>query len=213
MHHSPTSNSRVRSAAAVSTLLVHALLLLLLLQEDRIERRAALPTRAMVNMWIHLPPPPIPQANREEAAPDPRDRPPVPRPSLPRTAIVLQPSVETPANPSTRETAPVDWYGEAGKLAARAAEDTAPSDGFGEPLQKMRETCEPRDSSFDWNPEEKKYGLLPLPYVMLGQRCVIGLGFFGCTLSALPEPNKHLFDDMEAGRTPDSSVPHPNYCD
>lgn len=47
---------------------------------------------------------------------------------------------------------------------------------------------------------------------MIG-RCVVGLGFFGCPIGAPPEPNSHLFDDMKAGKTPDSSVPDVHYCD
>jgi hypothetical protein len=74
----------------------------------------------------------------------------------------------------------------------------------------MHQACKPRKSSFEWNPEEKKAGLLPLPYVRLGN-CVVGLGFFGC--SGGTEANGHLFDDLKKGDRPVSSVPDPNTCD
>lgn len=54
---------------------------------------------------------------------------------------------------------------------------------------------------------------MPLPYMMIGERCVIGLGFFGCALGALPEPEKGLFDDMRAGLTQESSIPGVDTCD
>lgn len=217
MNRTPAPTLRTRAAACGSTLLVHLLVLLLLLQEDRVERSRPLPPRVLpVNVWIHLPPLETPTrpatgevtiALRGQPAPAP-----VPVPEfVPRRAIVLPPA-DAPA-PTPEQRAGVDWYAEASKLAARAAQDEGPSDGFGEPLQKMREPCEPRESSFKWNPEQKKYGLLPLPYIVIGEACVIGLGFFGCALGSPPEPNSHLFDDMRAGRTPESSVPHPNYCD
>jgi hypothetical protein len=42
---------------------------------------------------------------------------------------------------------------------------------------------------------------------------MITLGFFSCVFGALPPPEAHLFDDMQAGKTPDSSVPDPKFCD
>lgn len=66
-----------------------------------------------------------------------------------------------------------------------------------------------------WDPEPKKFGLtdgpgLRLPYVRLGKRCVLGLGFFGCGFGKLPEANGHVFDDFRDPDRPRSSVPDPN---
>jgi len=80
-----------------------------------------------------------------------------------------------------------------------------------------RKPCEPPESSLVWNPETPRAGFtrtpIPLPFVQLGKRCVIGLGFFGCTLGALPEANSHMFDDIAEGKTMKSSVPDPHICD
>src|SRR5690606_38370988 len=108
--------------------------------------------------------------------------------------------------------APVDWALAAANRASNYGAEVKPP-AFNGPVAKLREPCEPRDSSFEWSPVEKKAGLFPLPYVMLGERCVVGLGFFACALGDLPPPNKHLFDDMQQGLTPDSSVPDPHSCD
>ena len=48
---------------------------------------------------------------------------------------------------------------------------------------------------------------LALPYMELGKRCVIGLGFFGCGIGKLPEPDGTLFDDMDDPNRPRDSVP------
>ena len=126
---------------------------------------------------------------------------------LPNTAII---------EPATAPAAPVDWDNEA-RTAARAATDGSDKPTtrqFGEPLKKPRGKCEKRASSFEWNPEPKKAGFAGiLPYVRLGKRCVVGLGFFGCTLGAPPEPNSHLFDDMSDPDHITTSVPDVDRCD
>jgi hypothetical protein len=62
-----------------------------------------------------------------------------------------------------------------------------------------------------WSPEPKKFGFSGgLPYVRLGKRCVLGLGFFGCGVGKLPEADGHVFDDMRDPDRPRSSVPDPN---
>jgi hypothetical protein len=62
-----------------------------------------------------------------------------------------------------------------------------------------------------WVPEPKKFGISGgLPYVRLGKRCVLGLGFFGCGVGKLPEPDGHALDDMRDPDRPRSSVPDPN---
>lgn len=62
-----------------------------------------------------------------------------------------------------------------------------------------------------WKPEPKKFGFAGgLPYVRLGKRCILGLGFFGCGVGKLPEANGHALDDMRDPDRPRSSVPDPN---
>jgi hypothetical protein len=81
------------------------------------------------------------------------------------------------------------------------------------PPRSLRKPCEKPKSSWEWNKEEKPYALAPLPYVKLGKRCVVGLGFFACTPQKPPEANSHLLDDMRDGKTSPSSVPDPETCD
>jgi hypothetical protein len=62
-----------------------------------------------------------------------------------------------------------------------------------------------------WVAEPKKFGFAGgLPFVRLGKRCVLGLGFFGCGVGKLPEANGHVLDDMRDPDRPRSSVPDPN---
>ena len=62
-----------------------------------------------------------------------------------------------------------------------------------------------------WSPEPKKFGFAGgLPFVRLGKRCILGLGFFGCGVGKLPESNGHVLDEMRDPDRPRSSVPDPN---
>ena len=71
--------------------------------------------------------------------------------------------------------------------------------------------CRKYKSPDAWVPEPKKFGIAGgLPYVRLGKRCVLGLGFFGCGVGKLPEPNAHILDDMRDPDRPRSSVPDSN---
>ena len=46
-----------------------------------------------------------------------------------------------------------------------------------------------------------------IPYVRIGKRCIVGLGFWGCQLGKLPQANSHLLDGMTDPDRPGSSVP------
>lgn len=124
--------------------------------------------------------------------------------------------VEAPAAAITPEVqqAPIDW-----DLAGRSAVEAQAQEG----IRKQRQECEeaarkhneyprgcPRDS-YDphWEPEEKKAGFKGIiPYVRLGKRCIVGLGFFGCNLDPeLPQPRGTLLNDMTDPSRPTSSVP------
>ncbi len=130
----------------------------------------------------------------------------IPPPELPAesTAITLPPEKEAPVNGA------VDWQLEA-ERSARNTIDSAVKPrprGIGEqPVSPFREKKKPHE--FEWDPEPKKGGLAGgfIPYVRIGKRCVVGLGFWGCTLGKLPEANGHLFDHMSDPDRPRSSVP------
>ena len=104
----------------------------------------------------------------------------------------------------------VDWERE----ARRSVETLAPQlhEGL---IAKCRDAsepippeCKPRRYHFKWSREPGTLewdGLLP--FVRLGERCAIGLGFFGCGIGPLPEPNGDLFDGMQDPDRPRSSVP------
>jgi hypothetical protein len=214
MQHSKASAVRVKASVVFLTLMVHGLLILLFFQGESVENRTPMWQPPMVDVWIHLPQPPS-RIDGDQPAPRRRSEESPLLSVTPSVAITLQ-QAEVPPSQAAEDsegTTTVDWYGEASKLAARHAEDSSVPGGMGQPVQKMREACKPRDSSFEWSPEQEEYGLLPLPYMMVGERCVVGIRFFSCSLGAMPEPNKRLFDDMRKGSTPQSSVPSPHTCD
>jgi hypothetical protein len=216
MQRPPASAVRTRVPAILPVLLVHALLFLVLIRGKEADRAIppSAPSVQLVNVWIHLPRGSAPGAAQTTALaistvgilPDWTSA------SLDAPAPNVELPVPTEFHARPEQTQ-VDWYGEASRLAAlAAATDEVPSLVSGS-VRQMREPCESRRSSFEWNPAQERRGLLPLPYMMLGERCVVGLGFFGCALGALPEPNSRLFDDMREGSTPGSSVPSPHSCD
>lgn len=174
----------------------------LLLVGSRFPARPPAPVQELVSIPITLVPlVPAPAPAEEEpvstAAPRasaPTRPPPV---ALPSTAITLPaPAIETPVPPA-EPPGNVDWFAQSVDRAARyAAEVEAPPATIGNPPQKMREPCKPRESSFKWKSDSRPTGLGALTP-----------GW------EEPEPDKHLFDDMMAGRRSKSSVPDPNVCD
>jgi hypothetical protein len=83
----------------------------------------------------------------------------------------------------------------------------------------LRGTCSPHPLSEGANNTDDGAGCVAIragrvgiaagfiPHVHIGQRCVVGLGFFGCNLSKLPEANGHLLDGMQDPNRWRSSVP------
>jgi hypothetical protein len=62
--------------------------------------------------------------------------------------------------------------------------------------------CKKDSYEAEWKPEPGRFGVSGgIPYVRLGKRCVLGLGFFGCALGKLPD------EDMDDPDRPRSSVP------
>lgn len=151
---------------------------------------------------------------RREAAASPRRpvQPTRPRADAPSTAGR---SAITLPSPSAPPAPPIDWFGQ-GAAAARAEAEANARPGpraFGEHPTSPYRRCKQKKSSFEWNPEPDKAGFAgALPFVRLGDRCIVGLGFFGCAIGDLPKPNSHLFDDMHDPNRQKESVPGPNDC-
>lgn len=167
-------------------------------------RGPGLETEAPLQVRWLLPPQELPPAN---GAPAPRpDRPPAARsPSAP--ALPRAPAAHSP----TGSTAPrVDWSGEAARIAdeaARAPGAVPTCEPSGRPDSKLP-PCPARGKAFDWRREPRPVEFSGgLPYVRLGKRCVVGLGFFGCAVGKLPEANGELFDAMRDPDRERSSVP------
>jgi hypothetical protein len=122
------------------------------------------------------------------------------------TAITLPEETE-PEGPGTST---IDWKLEAERSARATVDRNAKSreKHIGtHPPSPFREKKKPRE--FGWDPDPGRVGLAQglIPYVKITQRCVIGLGFFGCALGKKPEANGHLFDGMHDPDRQRSSVP------
>jgi hypothetical protein len=122
------------------------------------------------------------------------------------TAITLPPETE-PEGPGSNA---IDWQLEAERSARAVVERNAKSreKRIGEhPPSPFREKPKPKE--FPWDPEPDKAGLAAgfIPYVVIAERCVVGLGFFGCALGKKPPANGHLFDGMHDPNREHSSVP------
>jgi hypothetical protein len=157
----------------------------------------------------------VPAMPSEEPTPDPPEerRPVRPVPELPAadTAITL-PRESIPPAPAAPA---IDWLSEGERAAREAAEkSTRPGPrAFGEHPTSPYRRCKAPKSSFEWDPEPDKAGFAGgLPFVRLGERCILVLGFFGCAIGDLPKPNSHLFDDMHDPERVTGSVPGPDDC-
>lgn len=185
---------------------------LLLALTWRIDRQPAQTTESDpeggVLLLLQVPPPPVEEPPARKQAPQ-------------RSAILR---ARKPSESSTSTTVPVeppaanraiDWYREA-EEAARATIANGAQPGpraVGEHPTSPYRKCRRRESSFEWDPEPEKVGIAGgLPFVRLGERCVVGLGFFGCAIGKLPEPNAALFDDMHDPNQPRSSLPDIDEC-
>lgn len=109
----------------------------------------------------------------------------------------------------------IDWQHQSEQIAKSQAESIfeelkrvcAEAALHGEQRPECRKYKEP-DA---WVAEPKKFGIEGgLPYVRLGKRCVLGLGFFGCGVGKLPQANGHVLDAVRDPDRPRSSVPDPN---
>lgn len=150
----------------------------------------------------------------------------------PRPAVTIAPPTQAPrvrstrpviAAPSTPEqtsTAPssppapatIDWTAQATEAAAAVvdkaiSEETRKCDPSDAP-KSFLPPCNPKTKKFEWNPEPGRFGFSGgLPFVRVGERCAIGLGFFGCGFGAKPPANGDLFEGMDDPERDRSSVP------
>jgi hypothetical protein len=72
--------------------------------------------------------------------------------------------------------------------------------------QALPAGCKKKSFVKDWQPEPQRAGFIGIfPYVRIG-RCLIGLGFWGCTVQE-PSPDGTLLEDFRDPDRPRSSVP------
>jgi hypothetical protein len=224
----------MRRRIVIAVVLLHVVMLWLLLAGFRTRLDPPQAELQFVSLWVDPPAPDEPPP-----PPTPSQRPPPQSRATPRADTPpRQPSVEpqrtapltTPVEPVPESTAPaaisepqVDW--EAAKnLAARRAGEALGAPKAPEPFSEgpknvIPKPCKPRKRSMEWADESdtppSKPGVQwvgPFP-VLVTKRCAITIGFFGCNLGYLPEPNGHLLDDMKDPERSRSSVPDPKICD
>jgi hypothetical protein len=125
------------------------------------------------------------------------------------SAISVGP-LDGPSTPGAGSGPSINW-GEEGRRAAASAAEKMPipdrskcdATGLGDPALP---NCKP-SPDFKWAPPKSGFSG-GLPYMRLGDRCVIGLGFFGCSLGK-PPARGDLFEDMDDPDRERSSVPEP----
>ena len=208
--------ARAKSRAIAWALVIggHVLLLVFMSNSTRARREPARDdSEPLMVLFLDLPQPEEEQPIQEPKFADPKLFRPRAEPTIASdsdTAITLPAGGEDqqPEKPN------VDWYKEAEQVAKEHTDelvaankrtcDPNQSDRPGSLLPK----CKKNTVQHEWNPKEARVGVQGLiPYVRLGKRCVVGLGFFGCALGKLPEADGHVFDDMRDPDRPQSSVP------
>ncbi|GFE80544.1 hypothetical protein GCM10011487_25440 [Steroidobacter agaridevorans] len=133
-----------------------------------------------------------------------------------RTSIVIDAPSAISAAPIAEDPAPgtgpsINWSEEAHRAAAAAAarapipdRSKCDSTGLGDPALP---NCKP-PPEFKWAPPRAGFSN-GLPYMTVGERCVIGLGFFGCGIGKKPPARGDLFEGMDDPEREPSSVPEP----
>lgn len=202
--------SRHRCIAFVAVAALHFLFIWMLWVREPDTRRAAHDNPSSVLFFIDVPPAP------------PRT---VPTIRVPRvrqiSPLIVEPvSVEpgtpeetsAPAAPSNSSPT-IDWTAQATESATAAVDkairdETRKCDPEDRP-KSFLPPCHPKKSKpFEWNPDASRVGFANgLPFVRVGERCVIGLGFFGCGFGEAPPANGDLFEGMDDPERERSSVP------
>lgn len=183
-------------------LALHGLFLLLLLIRAPAPRRVAHEEPSSVLFFIETPKPTVTIA------------PPVQAPSVqPKPTVSADVSVSEKTSPAPAPATPpatIDWTAQASQAAAAVvdkaiSEETRKCDPSAAP-KSFLPPCHRKTRKFEWNPERAGFSG-GLPYVRVGERCAIGLGFFGCGFGAKPPARGDLFEDMDNPERERSSVP------
>jgi hypothetical protein len=195
-----------RFTALVAVLALHSLFLLMLLAREPITRIVTTDARSSLLFLMEAPQPTAPTAPPAQSRATRRTAPVVHETSTPEQTTVEP----VPAVPS----APIDWNAQATEAAAAVVDkairqETRKCDPSDSPSSFLPR-CEPRSYEFKWNPDPKVGFSGGLPYVRVGERCVIGLPFFACGIGRLPPANGDLFEGMSDAERDRSSVPSPN---
>lgn len=192
----------------------HALLILVFTSGKRVVQTLDVPSPGVL-LLIDLPSEPepsssVPVTEAPQLASVPVIMPRLPPPDIdPNSTAITLPEETQPEGPGSNA---IDWRHEAERSAQSVVERDAKSveKHIGEhpPVPSAFQKKKP-PKEFPWDPEPKKAGLAAgfIPYVVIGQRCVVGLGFFGCSLGKKPPANSHLFDGMHDPDRQRSSVP------
>jgi hypothetical protein len=196
-----------RLAAATVVLMLHGLLILLFLRTDR-GAKPGHPREAVYASILYLLRPPRQRAAPAAANAIPhqpkisrrRSRPRLPTPGTPpRTHI-----------PPVPHPPPIDWQQTAGEVARSLTDQRGRTvvPGSGEHPSSPYADCASQPQ-LAWDPEPTRIGLIDhwLPYLRLGNHCVVSLGFFGCIVGHLPGPNGHLLDRVVGGKATPSPTP------
>jgi hypothetical protein len=187
-----------RLAAAAVVLMLHGLVILLFLRADRAKpSHSREEVYASILYFLRLPQPrPAPAAVSHLPRPPKTRR----RSTSRRPAASLPPATPIPAIPHSPK---FDWQQAAGEVARALTSQRARAvvPGSGEHPSSPYADCE-QQPQFPWDPEPTRFGLIHhwLPYVRLGNHCILSLGFFGCIIGHLPEPNDHLLDRVVGGK-------------
>lgn len=155
----------------------------------------------------------VPEWVEPPVADEPRDsRPPIPGRITRRREPIPEPHVSTA--PSTGVPPVRDWQAAAEVAAQRAtAADGYKTRDFSSTPGSPYRDCERKKNNFEWKPDAKRTGWANgLPYVRMGKRCVVGLGFFGCAMGELPQPDGTLLEDMNTANQMEGSVPGVQDC-
>jgi len=195
-----------RLAAATVVLILHALLILLFLRADRSKpSHSREEVYASILDLLRLPQPrPAPAVARHlprrPRISYRRSKPRLPAPGTPQATPI-------PAIPHSPN---VDWQQAAGEVARSltSPRGRAVVPGSGEHPSSPYTDCV-QQPQFAWDPEPKRIGLIHhwLPYLRLGDHCILSLGFFGCVVGHLPGPNGHLLDRAVGGKATRSPTP------
>jgi hypothetical protein len=188
-----------RLAAATVVLILHGLAILLFLRADRAKpNHSREEVSASILYLLRMPPPrPAPAAANQ-----PPRRPKISRrPS--KTRLPGPPTPQATPIPAIAHPPNVDWRQAAGEVARSLTSQRARAvvPGSGEHPSSPYADCA-QQPQFPWDPEPQRIGLIHhwLPYLRLGDHCILSLGFFGCIVGHLPGPNGHLLDRV-VGRT------------